>query len=365
VAQAQTAEKPALLVVFLAGGHNAVFASADSFAAAGTFGVTANNQRSLGNGLVVDAPTFGTLPAFALEHMATVGVRHGIRDHGGGQNALMADGTRSYALRLAAAMGGDASIKCANMGTRRVPGVRPPENGVSMQAITDMRSTIEALGGGTDATAPDRAIAAQALTSSYGLSTDLIAQSPVLTRPMEEGYQAVIETLRQPVKTFSFPDLAMAYGLANNSTVVNNFASQLAGAELMITAGANVVYTSDGGWDSHGDRTATTQRNMMTQRILPPLRTFLNRMLNAPGRNVVVAMISEFSRSLPGSDHAAALSATVMGKYVKVGTTGKMTANVQLPMGTPSVPGLWAYLARQLNVAQAPFGPNPHTTLVL
>jgi hypothetical protein len=95
------------------------------------------------------------------------------------------------------------------------------------------------------------------------------------------------------------------------------------------------------------------------------LRPFVSRMVNAPGRNVVVAIIGDFARSLPGSDHASALSATVIGKYVRTGTTGRMSDRVQLPQGTPSFAGFWAYLARLLNVATQPFGANPHTGLVL
>lgn len=364
-AWAQTGEKPALLVVFLQGGYNALFSSANSFATAGTFGVTGGNQRDLGNGLVVDAPTFGTLPAFALSHMSTVGVRHGISNHGAAQNACMSDGSRSYALRLAAELGGDASIKCAQLGTRGVPGPRPMENGVSLQVITDMRSTIEALGGSTDTTRPDRAVAEKALGASYTMSAQTLFKSPVLTKELGEGYEAAIETLQKPVRQFSFADLATAYGLANNATTVNSFSSQMAAAELMITAGTNVVIAMDGGWDTHGDRTGANVRNMMTSRILPGLRTFTNRMVNAQGRNVVVAIIGDFARSLPGSDHASALSATVIGKYVKVGTTGRMSDRVQLPAGTPSAPGLWSYLARVLNAPNAPFGANPHTGLVL
>ncbi|MBL8912124.1 MAG: hypothetical protein JNM17_15620, partial [Archangium sp.] len=87
VARAQQAqEKAALLVVFLNGGYNALFGSADSFAGEGTFGVTGSNQRVLGNGLVVDGPTFGNLPAFALNHMATVGIRHGLTSHEAAQD---------------------------------------------------------------------------------------------------------------------------------------------------------------------------------------------------------------------------------------------------------------------------------------
>lgn len=362
---AQTGEKPALLVVFLQGGYNALFSSAQSFATAGTFGVTASNQRNLGNGLVVDAPTFGTFNDYALAHMATVGVRHGISSHGAAQNANFNDGTRNYALRLAAELGGNASIKCAQLGTRAVPGPRPMESGVSMQVITDMRTTIEALGGSTDPTRPDRAVAEKALGGSYTMSAQTLFNSPTMTRQLGEGYEAAIETLQQPVRQFSFPELAMAYGLNGTATAVNNFSSQMAAAELMITAGTNVAIAMDGGWDTHGDRTGTNVRNMMTARILPGLRTFVSRMVNAPNRNVVVAIMGDFARSLPGSDHASALSATVIGKYVKVGSTGRMTDRVQLAAGTPSAPGLWSYLARVLNAPTQPFGANPHGGLVL
>lgn len=361
---AQSAEKPALLVVFLQGGYNALFASADSFATAGTFGVTGSNQRALGGGLVVDAPTYGTLPAFALSHMATVGIRHGITNHGAAQNACFSDGSRSYALRLAAALGGAASIKCAQLGGRGVPGPRPVESGVSLQVITDMRSTIEALGGSLDPTVPQRGVAEKSLTAAYTMSASTLFTSPQLTKQLGEGYQAAIDTLARPVQQFNFADLATAYGLANTATAVNSFSAQLAAAELMITSGTNVAIAMDAGWDTHGDRTGSTVRTRMTQRILPALRTFVSRMVEAPGRNVVVAILGEFARSLPGSDHASALSATVIGKYVRVGTTGKVNDRVQLPAGTPQAPGFWSYLGRVLNVAGTPFGANPHSTLV-
>lgn len=356
-------EKSALLVVFLQGGYNSVFCSADSYAGAGTFGVTGSNQKSLGNGLVVDGPTFGTLPQFALDHMSTVGVRHGLTSHEAAQNADFSDGRSHYAIQLAAAMGGDAAIKCVQVGNRGVPGPKPTEAGVSMQTITDMKTTVEALGGSTDGSTPKREIAEKGMSASRFMSAQTLVTSPSQTKVLSEGYTAAVETLQKPVKPFDYNELANAYALGT-STSVNNFKSQIAAAELMITAGANVVVAMDGGWDTHGDRDANNVRNMMNTRILPPLKTFLNRMLTDPERNVVVAIMGDFARSLPGSDHAAAMSATVMGKYVKNGTTGRMSANVQLPAGTPSAPGLWAYLTRVLNVGQMPFGNNPHTGLV-
>ena len=359
------AEKSALLVVFLQGGYNSVFCSADSYAGAGTFGVTAGNQTSLGNGLVVDGPTYGTLSPYALQHMSTIGVRHGITAHGTAQAADFSDGSRSYALRLAAAIGGDAAIKAVQVGSRAVPGAKPAEGPVSLQVITDMSSTIAALGGGTDPTIPDRGIAANGLIASRDMSGAQIAKSPRQLVTMTEGYQAGIDTLQKPVKPFVFADLAAAYGVATTQRAVSNFTNQMLAAELMITAGANVVVAMDGGWDTHGDRTAATVRNMMNTRILPPLKTFISRMLNRPDYNVGILIMGDFARSLPGSDHASSMSATVIGKYVKVGTTGKMSANVQLPAGTPSVPGLWAYLAEVMKVPSNPFGANPHTTVLL
>jgi hypothetical protein len=366
-ATAQTSnEKPALLILFLAGGYNALFASPNSFARTGTFGVTPSNQRDLGNGLFVDAPTLGTLPDFALKHMATVGLRHSLNVHEPAQRAVFSDGNRNYGLRLAAALGGDGTIKCAQVGSNAVPGPTPAENGVSLQIITDMKSTIEALGGTTDSTQPERAPAAKALRASERMSRVLMARGPVLTRQLSEGYRAAIDTLEQPQKPFRFSDLATAYGLPATATSVNSFPSQMAAAELMISAGANVVFAADGFlWDSHGDRQGSAVRTMMAQRILPPLGTFISRVVNAPDRNVAVALVGDFARSLPGSDHASALSATVIGKLVKPGSTGRMNENVELPTGTPSAEGFWAYLATILRVPTPVFGTNPHRDVVV
>ena len=358
-------EKPALLCIFLNGGYNSVFCSADSYAGAGTFGVTAGNQKALANGLVIDAPTYGTLPQYALDHMATVGIRHGITSHGAAEAADFSDGTRSYALRLAALMGGDGALKAINAGSQMMPGPRPAESGVSLQSITDMKSTIAALGGATDPTIPDRGIAVSGMTAAQTMSADRMAKNPIMLTSVRDGFVSGIDTLSKPVQPFNYGAMATAYGMAPTATAVSTFTNKMACAELMITAGANFVVAVDGGWDTHGDTTANNVRNMMTTRILPPLKVFINRMMNLPDRNVVVAIFGDFARSLPGSDHASALSGTVIGKYVKVGTTGKMAANVQLPAGTPAVPGWWAYLASALKVPANPFGVNPHPTILL
>ncbi|MDP1829907.1 MAG: DUF1501 domain-containing protein [Archangium sp.] len=358
-------EKAALLVVFLGGGYNALFGSADSFAGEGTFGVTGSNQRVLGNGLVVDGPTFGNLPAFALEHMATVGIRHGITSHEAAQDHCFTAGNSNAALKLAAALGGDGAIKAVQLGGGSVPGGREAESGVTFQTINDMKSTIAALGGITDATVPDRAIAERAIAASRFMSAKTLVNSPRLTRTLGEGYGAAVETLQKPVKTYNYVSLANAYGFQPTTTAVTNFTTQVAAAEVMIEAGANVCVAVNGGWDTHGDRDGSSVRNMMNTRILPPLRVFINRMVADTRRNVNVMIVGDFSRSLPGSDHAAGVSATVIGKNVRVGTTGRVDADVRLAAGTPQALGLWAYLARLTNLPYQPFGTNPHTGLVL
>jgi hypothetical protein len=267
-------------------------------------------------------------------------------------------------LRLAAAMGGDAAIKAVQSGNRATPGPKAAESGVSLQTITDMRATIAALGGATDATIPDRTVGANAITASKTMSARSFAKSTGMLTQLSEGYTAGIATLQKPVQVFDFAAMSTAYGLAATATAVNNFTSQVACAELMINAGANVVVANDGGWDTHGDRTAQNVRNMMNTRILPPLKVFINRMMNRPDYNVGVLILGDFARSVEGSDHASAMTATVIGKYVKPGTTGKMSPNVQLAAGTPSCLGLWQYLSDIMKTTGAPLGANPHPTLV-
>jgi hypothetical protein len=361
-------EKAAVVCIYTFGGYQGVFGSADSFRPAATFGVTGDAiMKSLGNGLVVDAATLGTLTPYAQAHMATVGVNHGISAHGPAETAGVSDGTRSYYLRLAQAMGGDAAIKAAVMGGRMPSGPRPAEGDVSLQQINDMASTIQALGG-ADPLALDRGIGANALTGAQAMSGKLMGSNPKALVSYKEGVSASIATLQKPVIQFNVNEFNTAYGLTG--TAINNMATQIAGAELMIRAGANFVFVGDQFvWDTHGDTTATNARNSFNTRIKPALNTFLTRMMEgagAEGRNVIVVMMGDFARSLPGSDHATCLAATVIGKYAKVGTTGKLTANVGLAGGSPAGAGLWSYLAALTKLpASNPLGANQHPSIIL
>lgn len=363
-AAAQSAPKNAVLVVFLRGGYNALFGSADSFSGAGVFGVTNANMLALSNGLVVDS-SFGQLSPFAQQNLATVGVRHGIAAHGAAQQAHFSVGNANPLLKLADAMGGTGSIPCAVVGSAMPPGPRAAVGSVSLQQVTDMQATIDALGGGApDPTMPRRELAAMGVMASRDMSMPPLQGNPESLATVREGYDVAVTTLTTPAKPFNPQELLQAYGL--QGTTVNSFAAQMAAAELMIRAGTSVVTAVDTqGWDTHGDRTGARARQLFTTRIVPGLKAFTDRMVVEEGGNVTVVIFGDFARSTPGSDHATVTVATVMGSNVKQGTTGRVTANVGLPQGAPGIDALWGYIA---TLAEAPeavraFGGNPHQAI--
>ena len=364
-AQAAPTDKSTLLCIFLNGGYNSLFASHDSFEGAGTFGCSPGNGRDLGNGLVVDAATYGTMPAIALQHMAAVGIRHGLTAHEAAQPSLASMNGRNYHTMLAKSLGGEAAIKAAVVGGGMPDGPKPAEGDVSLQSITDMKATIVSLGGDIDPSVPNREIATNALMGSTSMSKKRLVRSPNSLLSVKNGLDTGVETLKRQGLALDYPGLCQAYGVTVGTTGVNSFRTQMMAAELMVQAGTNVIYAEDGGWDTHGDTNGDTVRNQMNQRILPGLNVFLNRMLNATGRNVTVAIYGDFARSLPGSDHQGNLTATVIGKNVRVGTTGRVSENVALPAGCPSIQGFWAYLAAVTRAPDAPFGANPHTAITL
>jgi hypothetical protein len=365
IGEAQAATEPtAVVFVYLRGGYNAIFASAGQLQ--GSFGVTAGNFTGLGNGLSVDNVFANTMSPFVKNHMAAVGVRHGISNHPGAQAAVWTQNGGNAGLHLANAIGGSASIKAAfvgdNMGSIAMP--RGAVAGTSFQVITDMQKTIEALGGGApDPRVPDRSIAVSGMTNAEAMSANALAGSPESLDSLSNGYRAAIDTLKQPAQVFDYNTLKTAYGLGNG-TAVRSFASKMAAAELMVRSGTNVVTVNDQGWDTHGDRNGSVVRTKMTG-LMPALNTFMTRMVQDPTRNVVVAILCDFSRSLPGSDHQPNLTATVIGKYVKQGTTGRVSASVGLPTNTPGIQGFWSYLSAVSKTTNKPFGNNLHPTLLL
>lgn len=366
VARASTPEPTSVVLVYLSGGINAIFTGADAFTG-NAFGVTANNVTKMGN-VVIDNALANAIPTAARNKVASIGIRHGISDHGNAQRSLFASGNQSAPLMLANAIGGNAAIKAAVVGQASLPnGVRPaPVNGISLQPITDMQATIDAIAGAQNAPdLADRSGAARGIAAAQAMSKGVLAQSTQSLTSIDQGLTSAIATLQKPVQPFDSNEFSTAYKL--NGTAVSSFTSRMAAAELMVRAGTNVVVAQDDGpWDSHGDSNGTSVRNSMTQRIQPGLKTFLSRMVDGAAvseRNVIVAVFGDFHRSLPGSDHQANVAALLIGKTLKNATTGKTDNRVSLAASTAGVAGLWQCLSAAAKVDAGPFGANPHAVL--
>ncbi len=367
IAQAATPEPTSVVCVYLDGGINAIFTGADAFMNT-AFGVTAGNSTALGGGVVIDNALVNAIPVGIRNRVASIGIRHGISDHGNAQGSLFMSGGQSAPLMLANAIGGQGAIKAAVLGTDTLPnGARPaPVNGVSLQPINDMKATIEAIAGAANApNLADRPGMAKGLAAAMAMSKANVAKHPVSLASVDPALSSAIATVQKPVQVFSAADFNTAYAL-NGATAVGSFKSQMAAAELMVRSGANFVIAQNGGWDSHGDSSGDSVRNKMTTQIAPALRTFLTRMVEGTlaDRNVVVAIFGDFHRSLPGSDHQANLAALVIGKNIKNATTGRTDNKVGLAAGTPSIPGLWQLLSAASKTDTSPFGANPHAVLV-
>lgn len=361
VAAAQAAMPTTVVFFHMFGGMQAFYGSADALQ--GKFGVTANNFTKFG-AVAIDDTLATAMSPFARQHVAAIGVRHGISAHPSARASLFTDNGKCTPLVFADALGGTSAIKACVLGSALQGATPNPVNGVSLQRINDMKATIEAMGGGTPAAnVPDRAGALAGLSLAEKASLPETSASPGNLASLGNGYKTVVDQLKQPVKSFDFAEFSTAYAL-NNQTVIRTPKSKWAAAELMTRAGANVVCLQDPGWDSHDDVNGANVRAQFTREHQDPMGTFLQRMLNLPDRNVVVVMFGDFSRSLPGSDHQPNLTALVMGRNVKVGTTGRTNANVGLPASCPSIRGFWAYVAAAAKVPGNPFGANPHGLIV-
>lgn len=315
-------ETSALAIVYLNGGPAGLFNSAGSFLRSGAFGVTHDNVRDLGNGLLVDAATFGALPAGALARMASINFRHGYDRHDFARAALLQTGSRSNLLLLAQAFPDPAPIRCAVVNTLGLPdGVDrdpPREAGMSLGRVAEL-DQIGLVGAAPGALAEVRA----------------------------------------------------AYGVPAAGNQIDSAPTSLCAAELLLRAGTSVVFTQpmfagrpDRQLDTHRDATGAEARRLFGT-IRAPLATFVERVLAIPGKNVVIALVGEFSRTVGAADHEPGGTATVIGKYVKTGTAGPQTETGAPPAGAPPPAGLWAYLATALHLADHPFGTNPHPELVV
>jgi hypothetical protein len=362
-ASAAPSAKSATVSLFFEGGFNALFSSADAFVSRGSFGVTGTNVRNVGNGLVVDAATMGSLGSWALGHMAAIGNRHGATDHPGARRNNFSDGTQSYVVQLAAAIGGDAAFKAVALGDLPLSGPSTSSGGVSHQLLRSMEDVATALGvGAVDFHRPARNAAAIGLARSRQMSAGALAANASSLSFAKDAYDTNVDSLGKPPLSVDVATVAQAYG-ARSGGALESIPQKLAAAELMLRSGTNVVTLSDTGWDTHGDSSGTTVRRRMGLEIIPALRTFLARLRSEPelsSMNVSVILHGDFARNLPTSDHAPALSALVIGPNVKVGTTGRVTPDVTLPGNPGASREMWAYLAALAKVTQSPFGANPH-----
>jgi hypothetical protein len=363
-------ETPAVFIFNMIGGYNAMFCSADSFVGTGAFGVTSTNIRRIGtSNLYVDRSTLGTLSASTLDKMASIGINHGISAHITARNALLFDGTKSRLVQLSKSLGGTAAVRCVTIGAIRPEGTHNAIGDVSLQQVRDLSTTIAVLGGVTAANAPDRPRAADGIAAAEAMSSDLLSKNTTSARSLIEGYPAASAQLRQATADFNYGEMTTAYGVTQVAgklpTNVNTTTMQIMGAELMIRAGANLVIANQGGWDTHADNNGSVVRNKLTgDGTMAALKAFTDRTLAMTNRNVVTVILGDFSRSLPGSNHQANLTATVIGKYVKLGSTGRVDADVGLPAGSPGIQQFWAYLTSVLGTTDSPFGANPHNLVL-
>ena len=363
-------DQPAVFILNLIGGYNALFPSADSFVGT-AFGVTAANIRQIGTSDVyVDRATLGTLSNTTLNRMASIGVNHGISAHPTARNALMLEGDKSRLISLSRSLPGTAAVRCVCVGPTMPDGIHRAVGDVSLQQVRDLSTTIAVLGGTTSATAPERGPAADGIIAAQTMSKSTLDANPTSARSLIEGYPAAAAQLKQATVPLDYAGLAAAYGVTPGGggtlpTVTNNSTMQIMGAELMIRAGANVVIANSRGWDTHGDNDGSVVRTKFTNEgTMAALKVFTDRTLAMADRNVVTVIVGDFSRSLPGSNHQANLTATVIGKHVRLGTTGRVNADVGLPQGSPGIQGLWAYLGAVLGASGTPFGTNPHNLVL-
>ncbi len=370
--------------IFFNGGLNALFAGcADKFLTGNVFGVTGSNIKNVGNGVFTDAATFGTLPQLALDHWATIGMRHNNALHttpqnlrSGGERAILINGSSCYLNELAFRMGGDSAFKAVYFGDR-APAYQnqPAFQGVPLQRVSDLKNALAAAGGDApDPDAPDRAAGALTLETAKAISERQITTNPGRLSSLTDAYDSAVASLKKPLPPpVTFAEINTAYGLGGASAV-NSWASMLAGAEIMIrAAGTNVVNICDFGlasWDFHqtgtgGSLNGTYSRSKLLGQggfganRLNPIKTFISRMLNAPDRNVVVCISGELVR-LPNGDHGDGTVAMLFGKYLKRGVSFPVNSQARFAANTPGPKAFWAAVAAALKVPGQPFGANPH-----
>ncbi len=401
-ARAAVTEPSHFVHIYFNGGFNALFAGqADKFAGK-SFGVTTANMLPVGNGVFTDREVFAGISPFALAHWGAFGMKHNQALHttpqnlrSGGERAILINGTHSYLNELAFHMGGDSAYKAVYMGDRgpayqanlpkfHTDPAKVDKEGVPLTRVSDLKDALRSAGSGApNADAPDRAAQAAALETSRAISQRQLDTNPGRLSSLGDAYESSIASLKKPsLPPVTFAEIDTAYKLGGNSSATNTFGSMLAGAEIMIrAAGTNVVNICDfnlASWDFHqtgagGSLNGSLSRDKFLARgvfsraspRIEPIKTFIKRMLEMPGHNVVVAISGELVR-LPSGDHGDGTVAAMFGKYIKQGVSHGIESSAARfnATKTPGPKGFWAAAAAALKVPGEPFGPNPHATLI-
>jgi uncharacterized protein (DUF1501 family) len=369
------AEKATVVIIFLQGGYNAVFGGADAYVPTNGFGATADNVLDVGNGLVVDRSTLGALPEAVRAHMATVGIYHGMTGHDAAQPAMFT-GKTSYPLALARAFDSGAPLTCVSL-AKSPPGGHTALGKVALTVVGDVAVPIQLISGEAGSDEPSRENMLRGVLAARALSTKTVQRNPHTLQRLAEGYDALGNALAQPVRPLDWASISAAYGIAGGATQVKTLQEQFAAAELMVDAGVDVVLLPHSvgggdcnplGWDTHNDGDASCNRALFQKYLGPMLPTFLTRMLDKPGRNVVTVVMGEFARTVPSAGHAPFNTPTVFGKYLRAGTTGRPVAlgrgQIGLPPETPGIQQFWSFLAAAARAPTNPFGANPHGALL-
>jgi len=380
-------QKNALVCVCLPGGYNSMFSSANSYVGKEWQAMKAADVMQINSELFVHK-LIGNLPG-AKTNMASVGINNITANHSDGMKQMFGDGKTNYLIKLASEMSGGGSIKAACIGPyMSEQPARTPINGVSLELVNDMSSTLAALGSGgpaPDPNAPARDLSAAVLGRSHEMSAMDIKRNPLSMQDFDVGYSTVIDTLKKPIPPIpSFASVAAEYEAAyvgknrKVSTVCQDLYSKFVGAEMMLRAGTNVVLINeclpnDTGtmpYDFHYIVDGSGEIDYMTcndynsqQRgtsFFKGFEIFLNHIFNSPDlaqMNITVALFGEISRSVPDSGHQGNQTATVFGRGVKSGQTGLCTVDAELAnRSTPGPRGFWGYLAKLAGVTTKPFG---------
>lgn len=360
-----------LMIIYLRGGYSASFSDAGKFLNGFYGGINNGNILALSNNLSVHN-SFAQLPTNVLAQMATVGLYHGQTAHGPAisQN-FVENGNISAAHILAAGMGGPSASKLvllAPANPMRVNGGNV--SGTSLQVMTDMQASIDALGGGEpNRYSPDRDLAAKGVESASKQSTTTINGNSESLVSLRNGFETAVNTLKLPAQPFNADTLVADYGLNGTAVQDNNLPAQLAMAEVMFRADTNIaIAQSRGPWDNHGDPQMQRVFTAFNQDIMPGLQTFCRRVYGDAdnnvlpqdafaNKNVVTVIIGDFMRSSrddqPTSRHGAGGAITVIGPKLKNGSTCTIGEFGVIPPTVPNASAFWAFLGTVLNAPQA------------